>query len=90
MRGSGEAELLGLLHILFESVLGGDAQRELVPPRLIPPDSPAPLPRLVAPGAADADGRRRWRGRVSAVAGVVGGALDRLRFLPNPHAPRRE
>ena len=48
LRGSGEAELLGLLHILFESVLGGDAQRELVPPRLIPPDSPAPLPRLVA------------------------------------------
>ena len=49
LRGSGEAELLGLLHILFESVLGGDAQRELVPPRPIPPDSPAPLPRLVAP-----------------------------------------
>ena len=49
LRGSGEAELLGLLHILFESVLGGDAQRELVPPRLIPLDSPAPLPRLVAP-----------------------------------------
>ena len=48
LRGSGEAELLGLLHILFESVLGGDAQRELVPPWLIPPDSPAPLPRLVA------------------------------------------
>ena len=77
-------------HPVRSQCWGGDAQRELVPPRLIPPDSPAPLPRLVAPGAADADGRRRWRGRVSAVAGVVGGALVRLGFLANPHAPRRE
>ena len=50
LRGSGEAELLGLLHILFGvSAGGGDAQRELVQPRPIPPDSPAPLSRLVAP-----------------------------------------
>ena len=35
-------------------------------------------PRLVAPGAAGADGRRRWRGQASADAGAVGGAPDRL------------